>query len=107
MQGTFFLVYRFPQLRAVPRLRASPAASYGMTLHQRVGNDIWRHVPSCRHGQSLLLVFEESILPTHRSKFVQFVLFFASGRSPGLGHALTSKLVEVLKDEKRPKVSYE
>lgn len=49
-------------------------------------------------------MFEESILPTHRSKFVQFVLFFASGRSPGLGHALTSKLLEVLRDEKRPKV---
>lgn len=54
--------------------------------------------------QSLLLVFEESILPTHRSKFVQFVLFFASGRAHGLGYALTSKLVEVLRDDSRPKV---
>ncbi|CAN0548877.1 unnamed protein product, partial [Ectocarpus sp. 8 AP-2014] len=49
--------------------------------------------------QSLLLVFEENILPTHRSKFVQFVLFFASGRARGLGYALVSKLVGVLRDE--------
>lgn len=54
--------------------------------------------------QSLLLVFEENILPTHRSKFVQFVLFFASGRARGLGYALVSKLVGVLSDESRPKV---
>ncbi|CAM9260739.1 unnamed protein product [Scytosiphon promiscuus] len=54
--------------------------------------------------KSLLLVFEESILPTHRSKFVQFVLFFASGRAHGLGYALTSKLVEVLRDDSRPKM---
>lgn len=54
--------------------------------------------------QSLLLVFEESILPTHRSKFVQFVLFFASGRAHGLGYALTSKLIDVLRDDMKPKV---
>lgn len=50
------------------------------------------------------MVFEESILPTHRSKFVQFVLFFASGRADGLGQALTSMLVDVLRDDARPKV---
>lgn len=49
-------------------------------------------------------MFEENILPTHRSKFVQFVLFFACGRAPGLGHALTTKLVDVLRDDSRPKV---
>ncbi|CAM9149975.1 unnamed protein product, partial [Hapterophycus canaliculatus] len=71
--------------------RASTGGSQGME-------------PVARLLKSLLLVFEESILPTHRSKFVQFVLFFASGRAQGLGHALTSKLVEVLRDDARPKL---
>lgn len=35
---------------------------------------------------------------------MQFVLFFASGRAHGLGHALASKLVDVLRDDTRPKV---
>ncbi|CAB1096312.1 unnamed protein product [Ectocarpus sp. CCAP 1310/34] len=61
--------------------------------------------PVARLLKSLLVVFEENILPTHRSKFVQFVLFFASGRARGLGYALVSKLVGVLKDESRPKLT--
>ncbi|CAM9755659.1 unnamed protein product [Ectocarpus fasciculatus] len=61
--------------------------------------------PVARLLKSLLLVFEENILPTHRSKFVQFVLFFASGRARGLGYALVSKLVGVLRDESRPKLT--
>lgn len=54
--------------------------------------------------QSLLLVFEENILPTYRSKFVQFVLFFACGRAPSLGRALVGRLLDVLDDDSRPKV---
>eukprot|EP00903_Cladosiphon_okamuranus_P012898 g12042.t1 len=61
--------------------------------------------PVARLLKSLLLVFEESILPTHRSKFVQFVLFFASGRAHGLGYALTSKLIDVLRDDMKPKLT--
>lgn len=57
-------------------------------------------------GQSLLVVFEENILPTYRSKFVQFVLFFACSRSPGLSYVLSAKLVDVLRDELKPKVTW-
>lgn len=56
-------------------------------------------------GQSLLVVFEENILPTYRSKFVQFVLFFACSRAPGLSYALSTKLVDVLRDDLKPKVT--
>lgn len=57
-------------------------------------------------GQSLLVVFEENILPTYRSKFVQFVLFFACSRAPGLSYALSTKLVDVLRDDLKPKVTW-
>ena len=55
--------------------------------------------------QSLLVVFEENILPTYRSKFVQFVLFFACSRASGLSYAFSTKLVDVLRDDLKPKVS--
>lgn len=55
--------------------------------------------------KSLLVVFEENILPTYRSKFVQFVLFFACSRAPGLSYALSTKLVDVLRDDLKPKLT--
>lgn len=35
---------------------------------------------------------------------MQFVVFFVCGRAPGLGHALSTKLLDILSDESKPKV---
>ncbi|CAM9172306.1 unnamed protein product [Choristocarpus tenellus] len=55
--------------------------------------------------QSLIGVFEDVILTTHRSKFVQFTLFYACGRSPWLGSLLSTKLQDVFKDDTKPKLT--
>lgn len=46
----------------------------------------------------LLSVFEDRILVTHRSKFVQFLLFFVSARVPRFGCAFADRLSRIYSD---------
>lgn len=52
-----------------------------------------------RLSTQLMRIFEEKILMTHRSKFVQFVLFYFASRVPSFGSKFGSRLVKLFSDE--------
>jgi RNA polymerase I-specific transcription initiation factor RRN3 len=60
---------------------------------ERGGNEI------DRLGMQLVQVFEDRILLTHRSKFVQFVLFYLAGKSKSFGEAFAMALLRIFLDE--------
>ncbi|CAM9396671.1 unnamed protein product [Discosporangium mesarthrocarpum] len=55
-------------------------------------------------SSSLLVVFGDVVLPTHRSKFVQFVVFFICARASWMSSALCSKLLDTLHEPSTPKL---
>ena len=52
-----------------------------------------------RLSVQLMRIFEEKILMTHRSKFVQFVLFYFASRVPSFGSKFGARLVKLFSDE--------
>mmetsp|Transcript_2582 Transcript_2582/g.2687 ORF Transcript_2582/g.2687 Transcript_2582/m.2687 type:complete len:812 (+) Transcript_2582:179-2614(+) len=50
-------------------------------------------------SKNLMAIFEERILCTHRSKFVQFVLFYFASKVEKFGSVLGSRLVRLFLDE--------
>ena len=52
-----------------------------------------------RLSTQLMRIFEEKILMTHRSKFVQFVLFYFASRVPSFGSKFGTRLVKLFSDE--------
>ncbi len=50
---------------------------------------------------ALLGVFEDSILLTHQSKFVQFVVFYAGGLSPEFSQIFVNRLLKICFDEEK------
>ena len=52
-----------------------------------------------RLSVQLMRIFEEKILMTHRSKFVQFVLFYFASRVPSFGSKFGTRLVKLFSDE--------
>jgi RNA polymerase I-specific transcription initiation factor RRN3 len=52
-----------------------------------------------RLGMQLVQVFEDRILLTHRSKFVQFLLFYLAGKSSSFGEAFAMALLRIFLDE--------
>jgi hypothetical protein len=47
----------------------------------------------------LLCLFESSIMSIHKSKFVQFVVFFAASRHQGFARAVAEKLLSIAQAE--------
>jgi RNA polymerase I specific transcription initiation factor RRN3 len=52
-----------------------------------------------RLAQHLLVIFEDRILLTHRSKFVQFVMFYCASRVPRFRDAFGAALLQLFLDE--------
>jgi RNA polymerase I-specific transcription initiation factor RRN3 len=49
--------------------------------------------------QQLMEIFEERIVMTHRSKFVQYILFYLSSQVEKYGRAFGDRLLRVFMDE--------
>ena len=49
--------------------------------------------------QHLLAIFEDRILLTHRSKFVQFLMFYCASRVPRFRDAFGASLLQLFLDE--------
>ena len=47
----------------------------------------------------LITIFEERILTAHRSKFVQFILFFVSFRVDRFAHMMSDRLLQIFRDD--------
>ena len=52
-----------------------------------------------RLSNQLIRIFEEKVLLTHRSKFVQFVLFFFAAKIESFGQKFGGRLVKLFLDE--------
>ena len=52
-----------------------------------------------RLSNQLMRIFEEKILLTHRSKFVQFILFYFAAKNSAFGSKFGTKLVKLFLDE--------
>ena len=57
-----------------------------------------------RLSQQLLIVFEDRILSTHKSKFVQFILFFSASRSDTFCKMYLQRLLKISLDDKNQSV---
>lgn len=54
--------------------------------------------------QQLVHIFEERILSTHKSKFVQFIIFYISGKLPRLGPHYATHLLKIFLNESAPAI---
>ena len=64
-----------------------------------------RQLPCAKLTRQLLSAFEKRVLTTHKSKFVQFVLFVCASQSSAFRDALAGLLADVTLDDKRPSVA--
>ena len=81
---------------------AATTANVAMDEETYISSDSDEH-DSCNANdelfQQILSVFEDKILSTHRSKFVQFIVFYVAGRSPNrFGCALCNRLLKLFLD---------
>ena len=52
--------------------------------------------------QQLLAIFESTIMSIHKSKFVQFLIFFAASLHNSFAQSVAEKLLSITLDEKAP-----